>query len=258
MAQIVRQQEIVKLVKRQGFASVESLAEMLGVTAQTIRRDINQLSDEGLLSRHHGGASLPSSAENLEYDRRKILNLAAKQRIAQMVAAVIPDHASLFINLGTTTEEVAKKLISHKGLRVITNNLNVASAMASAMGSAEGVEVIVAGGRVRSRDLGITGGFTVDFVREFKVDYGVIGISGIEEDGTLRDFDYDEVRVSTAIMQQSRRVLLVADHSKFGRNALVRLGNLQDVDMLFTDQPPPATLAEALAEGGVEVCVCAS
>jgi len=249
MAQIVRQQEIVKLVERQGFASVESLAEALGVTAQTIRRDINQLSDEGLLSRHHGGASLPSSAENLEYNHRKVLNPGAKQRIAEMVATAVPDHASLFINLGTTTEAVAKKLLSHKGLRVITNNLNVATVM----GAAKDVEVIVVGGTVRARDLGITGGFAADFVREFKVDYGIIGISGIEEDGTLRDFDYNEVRVSTAIMQQSRRVLLVADHSKFGRNALVRLGDLHDIDTLFTDRAPPAGLAEAIAESGVEV-----
>lgn len=244
-----RQEVVLEQVRSQGFASVEALAERFQVTAQTIRRDINHLAAEGLVTRYHGGVGAATSAENLAYSARQVLHQEAKQRIAELVAQYLPDHASLFINLGTTTEEVARALGEHKGLRVITNNLNVATAM----GRNPDCEVIIAGGIVRARDLGVTGEATIEFMRQFRVDFGIVGISSIEPDGTLRDFDYREVRVSEAIIQQSREVLLVADHSKFGRNALVRLGHLSQVHALFSDRPPPDSMKPVIAETGTRL-----
>jgi DeoR family glycerol-3-phosphate regulon repressor len=172
------------------------------VTPQTIRRDINALSAGAVLRRYHGGAGLPSSVENLAYPTRQVLCLEEKRRIARLVAAHVPDEASLFVNIGTTTEEVAKALLDHhRGLRVITNNLNVAAMLA---GKAD-FQVTVAGGVVRSRDRGIVGEATVDLIRQFRVDFGIIGISGVDLDGTLLDFDYQEVRVAQAIIASSRR-----------------------------------------------------
>lgn len=246
-----RQQDLLIWVQREGFASVEALAHHFDVTHQTIRRDINQLADLKLIRRYHGGAGMPSSVENVAYSARLVLFHEEKRRIAKLVARHIPENASLFINIGTTTEEVAKALAQHRGLRVITNNLNVAAAMC---GNPEG-EVIIAGGVVRPRDRGITGEATIDFIRQFKVDYGIIGISAIEQDGTLRDFDYREVRVAEAIIAQSRQVYLVADHSKFGRPALVRLGHLAQVSALFTDQPVPEAMTEVFAEAKTAVHV---
>ncbi|MFL6623902.1 MAG: DeoR/GlpR family DNA-binding transcription regulator [Sulfurifustis sp.] len=246
-----RQQELLAWVQREGFASVEALAGHFKVTHQTIRRDINRLADLKLIRRYHGGAGLPSSVENMAYSMRQVLFHEEKRRIARLVAEQIPNNASLFINIGTTTEEVAKALSRHSGLRVITNNLNVANVMS---GNPDN-EVIVAAGVVRARDKGITGEATIDFIRQFKVDFGVIGISGIELDGTLRDFDYREVRVAEAIIAQSRTVYLVADHSKFGRPALVRLGHMSQVHALFTDRPPPEAMAGVFAESGTVVHV---
>lgn len=246
-----RQQQVLKWVQRQGFVAIEALAEHFSVTPQTIRRDINELCEQGLLRRYHGGAGLPSSVENIAYTDRQVLHLEEKRRIAEMVARYIPNQASLFINIGTTNEEVAKALLDHQGLRVITNNLNVA-AMLSANAS---FEVIVAGGVVRSRDRGIIGEATIDFIRQFKVDFGIIGISGIDSDGTLLDYDYREVRVAEAIIANSRQVLLVADHSKFGRNALVRLSHLSEIDALFTDQPVPKGMTTILGEAKTAVYV---
>ena len=231
--------------------SVEALVNHFGVTPQTIRRDINELDAEGMLRRYHGGAGLPSSVENVGYSARKILHHDAKKRIAQAVAAAIPDGASLFINIGTTTEEVARALLNHKRLRVITNNINVAVLLAQA----EDSEVIIAGGAVRKGDGGIVGAATVDLIQQFRVDFGIIGISGIDSDGTLLDYDYREVRVAQAIMANARRVFLVADHSKFGRPAMVRLGSLADVSTLFTDVAPLEPLRAFLASANVELCV---
>jgi DeoR family glycerol-3-phosphate regulon repressor len=246
-----RHLEILEMAKRNGFLATEELSRLLNVTVQTIRRDINQLCEKGLLRRYHGGAGLASSTENIDYSTRQVLNYEAKVRIARMAAVVIPDNASLFINIGTTTEEVAKALHGHRKLRVITNNLNVAALLC---GDAE-FEVIIASGAVR-QDLGVIGESTIDFIRQFKVDYGVIGISGIDEDGALLDFDYREVRVAKAIIENARQVLLVADHTKFACSPMVRLGHISEIDAFFTDRQPPANIREILEKSKVALYVC--
>jgi DeoR family glycerol-3-phosphate regulon repressor len=251
MSQEPRREQISELVRQRGFMSIEALADHFSVTAQTIRRDINQLCEEGLLRRYHGGAGLPSSVENVAYQTRLVHCLDEKRRIASLVAQHIPNEASLFINIGTTTEEVARALLHHRDLRIITNNLNVASIMSQN----ENFEVIIAGGVVRSRDQGIVGETTIDFLDQFKVDFGVIGISGIDADGSLLDFDHREVRASKCIIANSRQVFLVADHSKFGRNAMVRLGTLLDLDAFYTDRMPPRDIQKLLQNNDIHLFV---
>lgn len=249
----LRRNEIVSLVRQRGFVTIETLARQFGVTVQTIRRDINQLSTDGRLARYHGGAGLPSSVENIDYPARQVMNLAEKERIARLVAAHIPAHASLFINIGTTTEAVARALVNHEDLHVITNNLNVAQILARNTN----FRVIVTGGVVRNRDSGVVGQSACDTIRDFRVDYGIIGISGIDSDGTLLDFDYDEVRAAQAILHNARQTFLVTDHSKFTRRPMVRLGAITQISALFTDEPPPPTIRAVLAAHGVAVHVAA-
>jgi DeoR family transcriptional regulator, glycerol-3-phosphate regulon repressor len=244
-----RQSELLEEVRRLGSASVELLATRFGVTLQTVRRDVKLLAESGLLARFHGGARVPrSTTENIAYRHRQELNRAAKGAIARAVAAAVPAGCSLMLNIGTTTEAVAQALLAHKGLRVITNNLHVATILSHNTDC----EVIVAGGVVRARDRGIVGEATVDFMRQFRVDLGIIGISGIEADGSLRDFDFHEVKVTQAIMAQSREVWLAADHAKFNRPAMVEVGRIAQLDMLYTDQAPPEPFGALLAEAGVQ------
>jgi DeoR family transcriptional regulator, glycerol-3-phosphate regulon repressor len=254
LSQDTRQQQILELVHQRGFMSIEALAEHFSVTPQTVRRDINQLCDRELLQRYHGGAGLPSSVENIAYQARQVQFGEEKRLIARLASRHIPNDASLFINIGTTTEEVARALLKHRGLRVITNNLQVASILSQN----EDFEVIVAGGVVRSRDRGVVGETTIDFLGQFKVDFGIIGISGIDEDGSLLDFDHREVRASRCIIANSRQVFLVADHSKFGRNAMVRLGSLRELDAFFTDEMPPPAIGRLLAESDVRLHVASN
>jgi len=229
------------------------LAERFGVTLQTVRRDVQRLAEAGLLSRFHGGVRLPgSTTENIAYRQRQAMESEAKTRIARAIAQRVPNGCSLILNIGTTIEAVAHALLHHQGLRVITNNLHVAALLSTN----PDCEVIVAGGQVRSADQGIVGEATVDFMRQFKVDIGLIGISAIEADGTLRDFDYREVKVARTIIEQSREVWLAADRSKFNRPAMVELARLNEVDVVFTDTTPPAPFDTLLAQGDVE-CVVA-
>lgn len=210
------------------------------------------LSDAGLLARFHGGVRLPrSTVENVAYRQRQDLHNIEKRRIARCVSQAVPNGCSLIINIGTTTEAIARELLHHKGLRVITNNLNVAAILSDN----PDCEVIVAGGIVRSQDRGIVGEATIDFIEQFRVDIGLIGISGIEADGTLRDFDYREVRVARAIIEHSRQVWLAADHSKFNRPATVELARLHQIGLLFSDAEPPWPFPSLLADAGVRLVI---
>mgnify|MGYP005849878103 CR=1 FL=1 len=246
-----RQQEIVELARRARRVAVEELAERFEVTPQTIRRDLNLLCEARVLARTHGGATLASGVANAGYEARAALAADAKTRIGALCAADIPDDCSLFINIGTTTEAVARALSGHRSLLVITNNLNVANTLARN----PHCEVIVAGGVLRRSDNGIVGEATVDFIRQFKVDYAIVGASAIDDDGALLDYDFREVRVAQAIIANARRSVLVADATKFTRSAPVRIARLPDLAALYTDAPPPEPVAALCREHGVAVRV---
>lgn len=246
-----RQRSLLDAVRQRLSVSVEELAQQLDVTPQTVRRDVKLMEEAQLLVRYHGGVGLPSSVHNIEYSQRQVMNIEAKRRIGAAVAARVPPGCSLLINIGTTTEEVARALGHHQGLHVVTNNLNVATILSDN----PQCEVIITGGLVRGRDRGVVGEATIDFIRQFKVDISIIGVSSIEADGTLRDFDSREVRVAQAIIEQAREVWLVADSDKFGRQALVRMAHLSQIDVLFTDAPPPEALAKVLKDANVKVVV---
>lgn len=249
MTQDQRHEHILTLLKESGSASIETLVEHFKVTPQTIRRDLAELAGRKKLRRHHGGASLLSSTENTSYQIRKIMNLEAKQKIAQHIVSMIPNGASLFINIGTTTETIAQALLQHENLQIVTNNLNVATIL----GAKKDFSVLIAGGEVRQRDGGVIGEATEEFINQFRMDFGIIGISGIEDDGSLLDFDFREVRVAQAIIKNSRRILLAADSSKFGRYAMVRLANISQAHDLITDAPPPKSIQKLLLEHDVNL-----
>ncbi|ESR23363.1 DeoR/GlpR family DNA-binding transcription regulator [Lutibaculum baratangense] len=244
-----RQKAILGRAREVGRVAVEDLAERFGVSSQTIRKDLNELCDRRYLTRVHGGATLSSSVENVGYDARRMIAHAEKAAIGRAAAGLIPDRASLFINIGTTTEAVAEALLQRSGLMVITNNITVATMMRPY----PSLQVIIAGGVVRSSDGGVVGEAAVDFIRQFKVDYAIIGISAIDLDGALLDFDYREVKVAQAIAENARRVVLVADATKFERTAPVRMGHLSQVDVFVTDRCPHEEVRRLCAEHDVEL-----
>lgn len=234
-----RQTEILQVARSEGRVTVEHLARKYAVTLQTIRRDLSDLADAGLLDRVHGGAILRNGVANQGYDRRRRTNEAAKAAIGRSCALTIPNNCSIILNLGTTTEAVARELLRHTNITVVTNNMNVANTLMTNAGC----EVVLAGGSLRRSDGGLVGELTTQFFSQFKVDYAVIGCSAIDADGDLLDFDLAEVRVSKAIIGQSRQTFLVADQTKFQRTAPARLASLSEIAAFHTDAP----LSEALA-----------
>ena len=249
MALNFRQTEILDLARSEGRVVVEDLAQRFDVTLQTIRRDLTELADAGFLDRVHGGAMLRTGVTNLGYEQRRRMNEAAKTAIGRACAAAIPDNCSLIMNLGTTTEAVARELLGHSNITVVTNNMNVANILTAN----PGCEIMVAGGALRRSDGGLVGELTTQFFEQFKVDYAVIGTSALDRDGDMLDFDLAEVRVSRSIIRQARRVFLVCDQSKLGQSAPARLASLADVDRLFTDAALPDDLMAKCAEWGTQV-----
>jgi DeoR family transcriptional regulator, glycerol-3-phosphate regulon repressor len=248
-----RQHQILALARQSGTVMVDDLAQRFAVTPQTIRRDLNELCDGRLLARTHGGAMLTSGVENMAYESRRQIAAAEKQVIGRRAAELIPNNCSLFINIGTTTEEVARALVHHEGLLVITNNVHVATILMPC----PKIDVIIAGGALRRADGGIVGETAVDFISQFKVDHAVIGASAIDDDGAMLDFDFREVRVAQAIVSNARSVILAADAMKFTRSAPVRIGHLSQMDVFVTDQTPPEAIAELCRQSGVQLEICA-
>ncbi len=251
MSQSFRQPDILEIARTEGKVTVERLADHFDVTVQTIRRDLTELANAGKLERVHGGAILPSGVNNILYEERRRLNEAAKTAIGRACAAAIPDEASVFLDIGTTTEAVARELLDHRNLMVVTNNMNVAQILLAN----KSCDIVVAGGALRRADNGLVGNLTARTIENFKFDYAILGCSAMDDDGDLLDFDIQEVVVGQTLLNRSREVFLVADTSKFQRSAPVRIGSLRDVHQVFTDQPLPPRLAEQCIGWGTAVHV---
>jgi DeoR family glycerol-3-phosphate regulon repressor len=249
MVSTFRQREILELARKEGKVTVDGLAERYDVTVQTIRRDLSELAENGQLDRVHGGAVVPSGVVNIVYDERRRLNEAGKKSIALACASAIPDGASVFMNIGTSTEAVARALLDHENLLVVTNNLNIANILTAN----HSCEIILTGGVLRRADGGLVGGLTADMVQQFKFDFSVLGCSAIDNDGDLLDFDGQEILVSRSAIQRSRKVMVVADHIKFQRKAPLTICSLRDVTVLFTDAAISKDLTALCAGWSTEI-----
>lgn len=233
---IRRRDLIQQVVQERGGASVGALAEMLGVSTQTIRRDLEMLCDGDVLRRTHGRIELAEDRLNTPFDERAVTNLDAKRSIAEMAAARIPNGATLFISIGSTALSVARVLRRRKELTVITNNLAAAMALSEEVSN----RIILPGGEMRLPDRDLIGEEVVEFFGRFRAEYAVFGVAGVAEDGGLLEFHPAEVRACNRLRGNSRTSILVIDRTKFGRMAPALGENIADVDVVVCDRPPPS------------------
>ena len=244
-----RRQSILNLVIARGNVEVEDLAKRFEVTSQTVRHDLRDLAERGLIMRTHGGARQITTVTNRDYAERRMLNHRSKEAIGLQAAALIPNDCSVSLNIGTTTEQVARALTGHVGLVVISNNVNIINQL---MGT-NAKELVMVGGSVRQRDGAVVGQDAVDFISRYKVDFAVIGASALDEDGAVLDFDAREVSVARSILRNSRNRILVCDSSKFEATAPVRICDVADLDCFVTDRAPPQAFADAAFRGRTRI-----
>jgi DeoR family transcriptional regulator, glycerol-3-phosphate regulon repressor len=247
-----RQAAIVEMLRTRDFLRVDELARFFAVTTQTIRRDINDLCDQGAARRRHGGIAGTPPSGNMSFREREVMNRAAKQRIGAAVAALVPDGACVSLGIGTTPQVVAECLAGHRGLKIVTNNLPLALAAAQ---NPE-FEVAIAGGTVRAGDLDVCGLSGEELFSAYLVDIAIFGVAGVDEDGSLLDYSREEVRIREVMMRHSRRSFLVLDGSKFGRAAHVRGGRIEDVSAVFCERDLPPGIRARLAQSGTAVVPC--
>lgn len=245
--QLSERQSIIlqRLRDEGGTLSSAVISDLFDVSIQTIRKDLNALSDAGLVKRVHGGITLPVQTHNLSFHNRQVINLQAKRAIAARVAAAIPEGASLFLGIGTTLQQIAQALTQHSHLTVITNNLNAAMTLCQN----PSIDTYLCGGKLRPSDQDLMGEDATRFLRRFHVNFGIFGVGGLGDDGTLLDFSPEESHISTAIMDNSEQRILVADRSKYLRSAPIKTGALDDVDSFYTDSLPSALQTRCEAAG---------
>jgi DeoR family transcriptional regulator, aga operon transcriptional repressor len=225
-----RRDEILSRVQRHGYVSVKQLAEDYQVDASTIRRDLDRMAAQGLVNRSHGGATLPGEPEETPYAVKAGEHVAEKGAIARAVAELIPHGRSLLMDSGSTTLEVAKALRGHRDMTVVTNDVRVAAEVAN-QGD---VRLIVLGGEVLPAVYTLASERAVDLIGEFNVDYAVMGADAVDPQG-ITNTNSNEVSMKRAMLQAARQVVVVADSSKFGHSALVRVAGLESVDLIVTD-----------------------
>lgn len=241
-----RQRAIATIVMDQGFATIETLSRHFDVSAQSIRRDIIKLDADGVLQRFHGGVGVRGSAVRLDYAEKKVTAADAKQRIGQATAQLIPDGASVFLDVGTTVEAVARALKTRTALRVFTTSLQAATILTDQ----PGIDLFVIGGSLRGADGSLVGDQAIQAIQRFRFDYAVIGFSGFDSDGAPMDFDHDKVAVKQAAIARAAAALAVSDSSKFYRTALIRIAPMTAFSRLVTDASPSGDISRILAENG--------
>jgi len=247
MSAVMRQEQILDLLRRRGYAGIDELVSRFDVTPQTIRRDLQELSARGLLRRHHGGASILSSIANTDYSQRHIEQAAEKERMASAAASLVASDSSIFMTPGTTVEVVAAVIAGSDltNLRVVTNS----TAVADILGQNRNIVVCVTGGFWQAHNRALAGPAAVETVERYRCDVVLTSVGAIDADGWLLEFRDEEAAVARAMLANARRRILVADHSKFSKVASCKLARISDMTTLVTDRPLPGSLADLLRKG---------
>ncbi|WP_027166021.1 DeoR/GlpR family DNA-binding transcription regulator [Mesorhizobium sp. WSM3224] len=249
-----RHGEILRLLTEEGTITIASLAERLGVSLETVRRDVKPLADDGSVLKMHGAVGLASMVGEAPFERRMRENAEAKRLIARMVAATIRDGEAIMLDTGTTTSFLARELLGHRRLTVVTNSSDIARTLATVNGN----KVYMAGGELRSDSGAAFGISAIEFVSRFSVDHAVISIGAVDAAAGLTDYDLDEAEFARMVLSRGQRSLVVTDHTKFGRQGLVRVCGFDGFSELVTDQPPPRDIAAALNQAGARLSIAAA
>ena len=241
-----RHADILKLLGEEGSITIASLADRLGVSLETIRRDVRPLTDDGTVMKMHGAIGLPAVVGEAPFDRRMRENAGAKRAIARRVAASIRSGESIMLDTGTTTSFLARELLGHRRLTIVTNSSDIARTLATVNGN----KVYMAGGELRSDSGGAFGVSAIEFVSRFNVNHAIISTGAVDAVNGVMDYDLEEAEFARMVLSRGMRSVVVTDHTKFGRQGLVQVCGFSSLSELVTDRAPPRAIAAALDEAG--------
>lgn len=250
-----RHQRIVSRLKVLGSVGTDRLAEELGVSRETIRRDLVELEAEGLLKRIHGGAIPPHSPPEEPFQRRQTLQQREKQAIGRAAVRLIQPGQSLFVDAGTTTSAFAAELGKLAGVRVVTNSLDIAQTLWRLQ---EAAEVTVVGGRLLSDVPATYGELTISELSRFHADVAVLSPVALDPRHGAADFDLHEAEVARVMVANAAKVVMLADSSKLGKTSSVQYCTCDQINVLVTDTKAPADVVRAFGKAGVGRVIKAS
>lgn len=245
-----RHTEILRILNEEGNVTIAALAARLGVSLETVRRDVKPLTENGSVVRMHGAVGLAGQSGEAPFQRRMRENAEAKQAIARHMAKTVRNGDSIMLDTGTTTSFVARELLGHRDLTVVTNSSDIARILAPVAGN----RVFLAGGEVRSDSGAAFGASAVEFISRFSVKHAVISAGALSVAGVM-DYELAEREFARTVLSCGEHRIVVTDHSKFTRRGLVHVCGLDSIDELVTDSAPPEDIAAALEAEGVTLTV---
>ncbi|NPT62224.1 DeoR/GlpR family DNA-binding transcription regulator [Paraburkholderia elongata] len=246
-----RHAAIIKLVRDSGKVTVDFLADHLGTSKETIRRDLTEMSLRGQLRKYHGGAERLDRATEGEFGARLHEQADEKRAIGQLAASLFDRDDTLFIDTGTTTLVFAEELASRPSMTVVTNSLAITQTIAR---SPEGHRVFLIGGEFLEEAAENVGPLAVEQIAQFTARDAVITVGAIDATGAM-DYELREAEIARAMIAQARRVTVIADETKLNRTALFRVCQLNQIHRLVVNSYPEPHLAEVLTAAGVEILV---
>lgn len=251
-----RHEFILDILQSRGRVEVGELSRELAVSEVTTRRDLLELESLGSLRRVHGGAvrELGRSFEP-GYRSRSQHALARKKAIAAVAAELVTDGEAIALDVGSTVLQMVDQLVGRSGLSIVTSSLRVAWAVASDHALERSVRLILAGGVVRADELNMTGSSAQENYRRLRVDTAFIGVGGVDLAAGLTDYNLEDAELKRVLVDSARRVIVLADSSKLGHETFAHVADLNQVDMMVTDETADATVVEGLRETGLEVVV---
>ncbi len=247
-----RYKTIISAVELQGTVKVSELAKQLNVTEATIRRDLIQLESQGFVKRIHGGG-INTRGRSYEptLTLRSTVHSVEKQLIAKCAAKMVSEGDFIALDVGSTTFELARCLLSMRNLTIITPSLIIATLLVVK----PDIRLIVPGGIVRTGETSMTGELSHRAFEIFHIDKLFLGVGGIHSKVGLTEYNWDDTLTKQAMLKAAKHVVVLADSSKFDRIATVKIDSLEVIDVLVTNQLPPPPLGEALERANVKVVI---
>lgn len=249
MNQSNRLQEILKLLDANASCSIAELAVRFNVSEETVRRDVRQLESTGRVCKVHGGVRLPDNVFEAAYHQRINENASEKRLIAARAAEMVEDGMTLLMDSGTTTCWLARALNKVRDLTIITNSFEVVREMSGR----NNTRIFFAGGEANADYCGTFGQEAQAFLQRFTPEITFFSIGAIEASRGLLDFLLEEAEMKRAIAPLSRRVVVMADSTKFERHGLIRALDFKDIHVLISNQEPPPALRTALGDIDVHI-----
>jgi DeoR/GlpR family transcriptional regulator of sugar metabolism len=242
-----RRTEILRILRAKGRVKVDELKQRFGTSAVTIRNDLNELSQKGLVQRSHGGAVSPDTIlrESPLYERLKA-HSEEKQRIGAMAATLINDGETIILDSGTTTLEIARQIKNKQSLQILTNGVNVALELLDA----RGIQTFIAGGTVRGDSASIVGRSTEEMFEQFAADKLFLSGAGCDPDFGVSGANLEETMVNRAMLRIAREVILVSDATKFSKRSMSRIAAFSEIDTVISDTSLSPELQEKIQSYG--------